>query len=218
MKKDMNEHYYTERPHSDLKLGIIKTRLRGEGFRFLTSSGVFSKKDIDKGTRLLIENMVINDGDYVLDIGCGYGAIGIAAARNRRTRVVLTDINRRAVRLTEENIKLNDVGTNATSVQGDLYEAVEHEKFDVILCNLPMSAGLDLVFKIIDGSKRCLKKSGTVQVVVRKGNRTVEKRLQETFGNVKTLAKKGGYRVFISRNEHKNKKAGVAKPGLRRRP
>ncbi len=196
---EQSEHYYTEKPTSSPKLGIIKTRLKGQGFEFLTSSGVFSKRDIDKGTRLLIENMVINDGDCVLDIGCGYGPIGIVAAKGPKTKVLLTEINKRAVKLTKENIKLNDVNTNAAVRQGDLYEPVGHEKFDTIICNLPMSAGLELVFKIIDGSKGHLKENGTFQVVVRKGSKTIEKRLQETFGNVKTLAKKSGYRVFISK-------------------
>ncbi len=132
---EQSEHYYTEKPTSNPKLGIIKTRLKGERFEFLTSSGVFSKRDIDKGTRLLIENMVINDGDCVLDIGCGYGPIGIVAAKNPKTKVLLTEINKRAVKLTKENVKLNDVNTNAAVRQGSLYEPVEHEKFNAIICN-----------------------------------------------------------------------------------
>jgi 16S rRNA G1207 methylase RsmC len=194
----MNEHYFTEKPGSKVKYGLIRARLRGEMYEFLTASGVFSPKKIDRGTALLAEKMIIKDGSRVLDLGCGYGVLGIVAARaGRNVRVVLTEINRRAARLAEENLERNGVD-DAEVRRGSFYEPVEGEVFDVILCNLPMSAGLKVVYRIIEESRDHLSKGGTLQVVVRRGAGRIRDKMLATFGNVTTLAKKGGYRVFLS--------------------
>jgi 16S rRNA G1207 methylase RsmC len=193
----MNEHYYTARPTSRPRYGVIKTILKGKEYEFLTASGVFSYKRIDKGTELLVRNMKIGDDDRVLDLGCGYGVIGIVASC-RAGHVVLTELNQRAVELARENLRRNGV-ENAEVRHGNLYEPVRGEKFDVILCNLPISAGLKVVFGIIEESDKHLTPKGTLQVVVRKGAKRIEGKLLEVFGNVTTLARKSGYRVFLSR-------------------
>jgi 16S rRNA (guanine1207-N2)-methyltransferase len=77
-KNRSQEHYYTVQPNSDVKLGLIQTRLRGDPFEFMTASSVFSKKRVDTGTRLLIESMALPSSGRILDLGCGYGAVGIA--------------------------------------------------------------------------------------------------------------------------------------------
>ncbi len=92
------------------RFGLVRTNLRGKHFEFLTSSSVFSKTKIDSGTRLLIESMVLPKKGNVLDIGCGYGAVGIAAAKfNPNLHVVMTDVNLRAVRLAKQNVELNKI-------------------------------------------------------------------------------------------------------------
>lgn len=193
----MNDHYYTKRPTSKPRYGIIKAVLRGREYRFLTASGVFSHKKIDRGTELLVEHMRLDEADMVLDFGCGYGVIGTVAAGTAR-HIVLTELNERAAGLARKNLKLNGVG-NAEVRRGNLYEPVKEERFDAILCNLPMAAGLKVVFRILEGSRDRLNPNGTIQVVVRKGAKRIEEKLSEVFGNVTTLAKKGGYRVFLSR-------------------
>lgn len=196
MEDQMNEHYFAKKPKSKAELGLIKARLRGREFRFLTSSGIFSYKKIDRGTELLVSNMVIKQGDCVLDLGCGYGVLGIAAAKIAG-RAILTEVNSRAANLARKNLKLNNIA-NAEVREGNLYEPVANENFNVILCNLPMSAGLGVVYEIIEKSRARLKSGGTLQVVVRKGAERIEQKMREIFGNVATLAKKGGYRVFLS--------------------
>ncbi|NOZ76555.1 MAG: class I SAM-dependent methyltransferase [Euryarchaeota archaeon] len=196
-----DDHYFTERPASAPRPGVIKAFLRGRNFVFHTSSGVFSRKGIDRGTRLLIDNMVIGPDARVLDLGCGYGVLGIvAAALAPEGEVVLTDVNRRAVKLARRNLRENGI-KNAEVRQGDLYAPVEGEVFDVILCNLPMSAGLETVFRIIRQARGHMEPGGTLQVVVRKGHKRVGGEMEEVFGNCRTLARKAGYRVLASEKD-----------------
>ena len=194
----MNEHYFSEAPSSKPKYGKIIALILGRKFEFLTCSGVFSYKKIDRGTELLIKHMKIEENDRVLDIGCGYGVLGIVAAKLTKNKVILTDINKRAIKLAKRNLQLNHI-KNAEVRRGNLYEPVKDEIFDVILCNLPMTAGLEVVYKIIEGAKKRLREGGSLQVVVRKGHRLVKNKILEVFGNVEVLSKSGGYRVFLAK-------------------
>ena len=143
------EHYFSELPKSEAKLGMVHTRLRGEPFKFLTASSVFSKKQVDPGTRLLIEAMQLPDKGNVLDVGCGYGAVGIAAAAsNPKLHVVMTDVNMRAVQLARRNIKINNV-RNAEVRHGYLYEPIKDSAFNCVLSNPPVSAGMEIVKALI---------------------------------------------------------------------
>ncbi|MDP6460114.1 MAG: methyltransferase [Candidatus Hydrothermarchaeota archaeon] len=193
----MHEHYYTDKPKSKTKYGVIETTLRGKSFKFLTASGVFSYKKIDRGTAILAEKMIIDDDARVLDLGCGYGVLGIVAARaGRNVKPVLTEINSRAAMLAEENLTMNNIVAEVR--KGSFYDPVARERFDTILCNLPMSAGLETAYKIIKGAYEHLNNEGSLQVVVRRGSKRIEKKMLDVYDNVVILARKGGYRVFIS--------------------
>jgi len=193
------EHYYSKRPTSPLRLGLLRCRLRGHDFEFLTASGVFSHKRVDAGTRLLIESMRLPDTGEALDLGCGYGPIGIAAAKLKpRLRVWMTDVNQRAVALAEENARRNKV-ENVRLLAGSLYEPVGGRSFDVILANPPISAGIRKVVEpIIEGSTGHLKPGGSLQMVVRttKGGRSLTALLERYYGGFEVVARRGGYRVL----------------------
>ncbi|MBW3002121.1 methyltransferase [Candidatus Woesearchaeota archaeon] len=195
----MEQHYYSEQPESELKPRKIQAKLKKKSFEFWTGSGVFSPRRVDPATELLIENAVVNKQDKVLDLCAGYGPIGIAVKKIfPDTQVFLTDINKRATNLAKKNSKLNK--TKVTIKSGDLYEPYSDEKFDVILVNPPIAAGRTICYKIIEEAITHLNKEGTLQLVARhqKGGRMLEKKMQEVFGNVETLAKKGGFRVYLS--------------------
>lgn len=198
----MTEHYFTEKPKSKIDLGIIRTYLRGRLFEFLTASGVFSKTRIDLGTRLLIESMILPEKGYALDIGCGYGPVGIVAAvYNPDIHVVLTDLNERALWLTKENAKRNKA-ENVEIRKGFLYEPVKDMKFETILSNPPTTAGMKIVLPIIEQAPQHLAKDGLLQIVVRSkisGKRLTTK-IKETFGNIQILARQSGYRVLTAKN------------------
>ena len=195
------EHYFSAAPKCDDRFGIVKTTLRGRRFEFLTSSSVFSKKRVDLGTRVLIEAMVLPQSGNVLDIGCGYGAVGITAATlNPKLHVVMTDVNMRAVRLARQNVEANKVA-NADVRYGNLYEPVEGLRFDCILSNPPVSAGMDTVKAIVSGAPHVMLANGSFQMVIRSkiGAKALPEAFCQAFGNCEVLARESGYRVLIGK-------------------
>ena len=192
------EHYYSKEQKSPLRLRKISQRINGKEFEFYTSSGIFSKGKVDKGALLLAENMLVDKNNKVLDIGCGIGILGIAAAKIFDANVVMSDINKRAIMLAKKNIELNNV--KAEIHQGNLYENVKDGDFDVVLSNPPQTAGKEICFKLIGDSKINLKQGGSLQLVARhnKGGKSLSKKMEEVFGNVKVIAKKSGYWVYVS--------------------
>jgi 16S rRNA (guanine1207-N2)-methyltransferase len=197
----VSEHYFSESPTSPDERGLIRTKLRGFDFEFETSSGVFSHKRVDSGTRLLVESMTLPERGRVLDLGCGIGVVGIVAARlNPALEVWMTDVNSRAVSLAESNTKRN--GVKATVRQGNLYEPVGGAKFDLIITNPPMSAGIDAVVRpMIKGAPAHLVGGSAFQLVVQsnKGGRTLSGIIDETFGNFEVTSRGGGFRVFTAK-------------------
>jgi 16S rRNA (guanine1207-N2)-methyltransferase len=195
------EHYFAEVPKSEAKLGMVHTRLRGEPFKFITASSVFSKKQVDLGTRLLIETMQLPDKGNVLDVGCGYGAVGIvAAASNPRLHVVMTDVNMRAVQLARRNTKINNV-RKAEVRHGYLYEPIKDLTFNCVLSNPPVSAGMETVKALITQAPQVMTAEATFQMVIRSkiGAKTLPSVFNEAFGNCRVLERKSGYRVLLAK-------------------
>ena len=192
------EHYYSEEQKSALKIKKISQRIRNTNFEFYASSGVFSKGKVDAGTLALAENILIGKNFKVLDIGCGIGILGIAAAKLFGAQVFMSDINKRAVMLAKKNIGLNKI--SAEIFQGNLYENINQNDFDAVLSNPPQSAGKELCFQLIEESKNYLKQNGNLQIVARhnKGGKTLSKKMEEVFGNSKIIARESGYSVYLS--------------------
>ena len=170
--------------------------VRGHYFRFTTGSGVFSQGRLDSGTRLLAEAMSLPGSGPILDIGCGYGPIGIIAAKtNPELEVLLTDNNPTALKLAKLNGQLNYV-KNVEFRIGSLYAPVESKDFNLIVSNPPLSAGFSVVSEIIRMAPIHLRVGGALEVVVRKGFNIYKREIEKAFGNVNVLARGSGYRVF----------------------
>jgi 16S rRNA (guanine1207-N2)-methyltransferase len=194
-------HYFSEEPKTPARFGLVCTCLRGRPFEFTTGSGVFSVKHIDLGTRVLIENMALPESGCVLDVGCGYGALGIAAAKfNPKLHLVLTDVNRRAILLARKNAEKNRA-SNVEVRQGNLFEPVKELSFDCVLSNPPVSAGMETVEAIIHESPAILRCGGTLQMVVRSkiGKKTLPEAFAAAFGQVEVLAIQSGYRILMGK-------------------
>ncbi len=199
----MTEHYYSAQPASTPKLRLISTQICGKPFEFVTASSVFSKKRVDSGTRLLIESMILPDHGEVLDVGCGYGAVGIVAASlHPALRVTMTDVNARAVHLAQKNIRRNKV-SNAEVRWGCLYEPVEGATFNAVLSNPPVSAGMETVKAIIAQAPAVMAAEATLQIVVKSkiGGKALPALFEATFGNCNVLARESGYRVLMAQKQ-----------------
>jgi len=203
MVKDPNsvDHYFSSAPKSKERFGLIRTCICGKSFEFLTASSVFSKRKVDSGTRLLIESMVLPEEGCVLDIGCGYGAVGIAVAAFKcKLHVVMTDVNARAVRLAKKNVVLNKV-VNVDVRYGFFYEPVEEFKFNCVLSNPPVSAGMETVKAIIAGAPKVMAVNSSFQMVIRSkiGAKLLPELFTETFGNCEIVARESGFRVLMGK-------------------
>ena len=184
----MTEHYFTKQPLSELRVHKIKVNINGKDYEFFTASGLFSLKKLDKASRLLINKSIINDKWKVLDLGCGYGIIGICL------KILYPNIDLTMSDINKHNIK-------AKILQSAGFENINN-KFDTILLNPPQAAGKSVCFSLIKNSKEHLTKDGILQVVGRhnKGGKTLSDYMKEIFGNVDDSVKKSGIRVYVSKN------------------
>lgn len=194
----MSEHYYTSQPTAGHEEREFEADLRGTTFRFITDAAVFSRDRIDFGSALLIEAMEITPTDTVLDMGCGYGPIGMAAARlAAEGKVYLVDVNERAVDLARRNLAANGI-TNAEVRVGDGPAPVADITFDKVLTNPPIRAGKQTVYRMIDEAHAILKPGGSIWVVIqtKQGAPSMKKRLAERFGDVEDVEREAGFHVF----------------------
>jgi len=177
---------------------VVELEFGGRRFQFLTDRGVFSYRGVDRGTRLLLEALEVGPEDEVLDLGCGYGVVGIVAASLAvRGRAVLVDINPRAVELARENARRCGV-LNVEVLQGDLYEPVAGRTFDVIATNPPIRAGRAVVRAMVEVAPAHLKPGGSFYLVARtaQGAKTLGRLVAEVFGEAEEVERGGGYRVY----------------------
>lgn len=194
----VTDHYYTSKPgaaHDEQEFSFL---LRGHEMRFITDAGVFSRNRIDFGSLLLIETMRIARDARVLDVGCGYGPIGLTAARLAADgKVTMIDVNERAVALARRNAEKNGI-RNVEIRVSDVYSAIQRESFDVILTNPPIRAGKEIVHRIFTEGHELLVDGGELWVVIQKkqGAPSALKRLQEVYREVEEVDREKGYHIF----------------------
>lgn len=195
----MSEHYYSKNPQVKSDPKNWNADLRGIRLRFKTDAGVFSKGEVDFGSRLLAEAFTNPEanGD-VLDIGCGYGPIGLSIAASFPERNVhMVDVNERALALAAHNAEQNGI-KNVTIYPSDALSAVDTEGFAAIVTNPPIRAGKETVFTIYNGAYEKLAVGGELWIVIQKkqGAPSTVARLTELFGEVETVVKKRGYYIL----------------------
>ncbi|AQQ51756.1 class I SAM-dependent methyltransferase [Planococcus lenghuensis] len=197
----MSQHYYSKNPQTQSSPQEWIYQLRGQSFRFHTDSGVFSRQEVDFGSRLLIETFELPETDGpIADIGAGYGPIGLAAAKSFPDREVhLVDVNTRALELAGKNAAANGI-ENIRVYESDALQAVGTAEFAAILTNPPIRAGKDTVFRFYEEAYAHLAPGGELWVVIQKkqGAPSTEKKLDALFGNVRIAAKEKGYFIFCS--------------------
>ena len=167
-------------------------------FEFFSDNGVFSKNKVDFASKLLVETFLDTTRDVrdfkMLDVGCGYGFLGIVISKILNVDIELVDVNKRALHLSERNIKLNEVKGRA--YESNAYECVKN-KYDYIITNPPIRAGKETVLNILKGAKNHLLDNGELWFVISKdqGAKSIKKELEVLY-NIEIMEKNKGFYVF----------------------
>ena len=193
-------HYFENKKIESQRKKIF-CRFKGKVFMLWTDKGVFSKDEVDKGSLLLIKSTIEKIGvknKEILDVGCGYGLIGIILKEFGAKYVLMIDINKRAVRLAKENIKLNRIESVEVK-RGDFLEMIPEKKFDIVVCNPPIHMGKDIVIDITKKTKEWLKDNGVFLMVImtRHGGKSIFEELTKIYSCVEEIDKESGYRIFL---------------------
>jgi 16S rRNA (guanine1207-N2)-methyltransferase len=195
----LSEHYYSRTQKVESEPKFWGFTLRSQLFRFKTDNGVFSKKEVDFGSRLLIEAFELpNVEGSVLDVGCGYGPIGLSIAKNYPERIVhMIDVNERAIELSKANAVQNAVH-NVEIYESDTLINVKEYNFAAILTNPPIRAGKKTVHDIFEQSYEHLVTGGELWIVIQKkqGAPSALEKLKERFTIVETIDKSKGYFII----------------------
>ena len=184
-------YYFTNDDSLKSEVKKINVIINNLPFSFYTDNGVFSKKGLDFGTRTLLESLKNIKGN-VLDIGCGYGPIGIYVAKIFKTNVDMVDINKRSLDLSIKNAKLNEVKVNI--FESDLYSNI-NKQYDFIITNPPIRVGKKILYQLLFEAKKHLNKNGELWLVINKdqGAKSVLKDLTLEYKTEVVVKNKGFY-------------------------
>lgn len=191
-------HYFTEK-NETLKSNPQKIafRVNGTPLECITDHGVFSKNSFDRGTEVLLHYVAVDEAyTSALDLGCGYGVVGIYLNKVFGLDVDMVDINERALDLAIQNLELNNTLGNVFKSNG-LNEV--SKKYDLIVTNPPIRAGKETVYRFFEDSYKHLKEEGTLYVVINKkhGADSAKKKLQTIYKSVDLSGRSKGFQVFV---------------------
>lgn len=194
------EHYFSHNPHIKSELRTIQVRFNDLDLTFCSDNGVFSKDKIDFGSKTLIDELIKNCDlkfNSVLDVGCGYGFMGIFIAKKFNCKVDMVDVNERAIHLAKKNVNINKV--EAKAFLSDIYENVT-DKYDLIITNPPIRAGKKVVLRILKEASIHLNNNGELWFVIRKdqGAKSIMKELENNYECL-VIAKNKGFYVIKSK-------------------
>lgn len=190
----MGQYFTNEELPSEVKK--TNSFVLGQKFTFLTDNGVFSKDGIDFGSRLLLESIPLEEvGVKVLDMGCGYGVLGIVVSKLTNSHIDMVDVNLRAMHLAKRNIDENKIN-NCNVFESSCYSNIT-SKYNTIITNPPIRAGKKIVYNILMNAKEYLEDNGNLFLVIRKeqGAKSLISDLEKIY-NVSILEKKKGFYIL----------------------
>ncbi len=195
-EQQKNEQYYTPDPTCASRPAACAFSWRGQMLRFTTDAGVFSRGELDKGTRLLLDALPEISG-RVLDLGCGWGAIGVTVGKKYpHVQVTMADVNHRALALAQDNAEKN--GVSLRCLESDGMAALMGETFDAVITNPPIRTGKQVIYKMFADIAACLAPGGSLYLVIRKqqGAESCMKYLKTLYAQVEKLSRSEGFWVL----------------------
>ena len=192
-------HYFKDDPNLASNIKEIKFEVNGILMNLFTDNGVFSKGKVDEGSLAFLKVLLPLDlGKNILDLGCGYGTLGLTlAVAKKEARVTLADINPRALNMCKRNAELHNLSNRVTILQSDIYEKIEGP-YDSIVVNPPIRAGKKVTYRMYEEAKQYLIDGGSLYIVIRKaqGAESASKYIETIFGNVTLLKREKGYYIY----------------------
>ncbi|MBS9336586.1 class I SAM-dependent methyltransferase [Fructobacillus papyrifericola] len=205
-EKVSGQQYFTADPSAAHDYQEFDFELLGHNLHFKTDAGVFSKKTIDFGTRVMLDAADKEDfvPGKVLDLGTGYGPVGNAVAKAWGRQVDMVDVNDRALELAKGNCNRNGVASLTQVFQSSIYDNVV-DKYALILVNPPIRAGKPVVTAMLQGAVDHLIDGGAIIAVLQKkqGAPSAQKNLEAVFHDVSVIEKKKGYFVLMAKDPKK---------------
>lgn len=192
-------HYFQDDPNLASNYKKISFEVNGITMNLLTDNGVFSKNKVDEGSLAFLKVLLpLELGKNILDLGCGYGTIGLTLAiAKKEARVTLADVNARALNMCKKNADALNLSQRVTILQSDIYEKIEGP-YDSIVVNPPIRAGKAVTYRMYEEAKQYLIDGGSLFIVIRKaqGAESAAKYIESIFGNIKMLDRHKGYHIY----------------------
>ncbi len=175
---------------------ILQTVQRGKSITFNTTWGLFSPKAIDSGSQLLLDFLDIKETDNCLDLGCGYGILGLSMALwAPEGKTTLVDKDFVAVNYSEKNRLLNHID-NAECYLSNGFDQIPEQQYDIIVSNIPAKVGKEMLYIYLFDALKYLKPGGSFYIVTITGLRLFFKRgFNEVFGHYEKIKQGKVYTV-----------------------
>jgi len=197
-------HYFVDKEHKEEDFFIFSEVFNEKLIKLKSCDNVFSKNEIDYGTKVLINSIIKNynlNNKLCLDLGCGLGVVSIILSKFfNDVNFVLSDITDIAIKLSKENLELNNC-KKFEILKSNLFENI-NKTFDFIITNPPIRAGKKLLLSLIENSKNFLKENGKLVLVIRKshGEESIKKHMKTIFESVEIIKRDKGFYVLVGHN------------------
>ncbi|MBQ7351763.1 MAG: class I SAM-dependent methyltransferase [Clostridia bacterium] len=206
MNENNLRHYFVTTKHNESEYFEFKEMFEGVLYTFKSCSDVFSKKELDYGSKVLVKNIIENKdifGGKIMDMCCGYGTIAILLDKNISAEYYLCDINETAVDLAKHNAVLNKTSIKLDNITcGNMFEG-NIDTYSHVVSNPPIKAGKKYLLEFVDGAFSHLENKGTLTLVIKKnlGADSLKKYLTNLFGNCEVWDRDKGYYILHSKKQ-----------------
>lgn len=193
-------HYYDASPNVSSDEQLIERKIATHQMKFHTDNGVFSKASIDYGSEFLIEQFInqvnCDESTHIVDVGCGYGPIGLTVKKHFNCQMTMVDINERSIQLAKKNAKLNNLRSSINIFQNDILSNIGKGEIDILLTNPPIRAGKEVVHSIITQARQLDINEVWVVIQKKQGMSSMKKHIESLYSDVETIAKSKGYYIL----------------------